>query len=272
MHKQVFQKLSRVSTLHYIKLIFRSALLLAATVIYLTKRIQNVHVLVVGYDRPPLILALIWLVFVTEMVFRFFPSKLESMGCEKQFSRNYKSTGKNVPILQSAKVTWIVAFAWIALNAGIAVLYFTHIIDEGILLLICLAYSVCDMICILFFCPFQTWFMKNKCCTSCRIYNWDYAMMFTPLILVKSYYTWSLLGIALVLLIKWEILVKIHPERFSEATNHSLSCALCEEKLCNHKRQLRHFLSENAHALHLKGNALVNKANQLRRKDFNHKQ
>ena len=271
MRKHSTQKLSRVSTLHYVKLVFRAALFLAAAVIYLTRRIQNVQVYLAGYDRLPLILVLIWLVFVVEMIFRFFPSRVESMGCQKQFARNYKSTGKNTPVLQASQTTFLVAAAWIALNAGIAALYFTNVIDEGILLLICLAYSVCDMICILFFCPFQTWFMKNKCCTSCRIYNWDYAMMFTPLILVKSYYTWSLLGIALILLLKWEILARVHPERFSETTNQNLSCACCQEKLCHHKRQLRTFLSRNAHELHLKGNALISKAGTLRRKDLKQK-
>lgn len=86
---------------------------------------------------------------------------------------------------------------------GIGILYFADLIDEGILLLISLFYSVYDMICILFFCPFQTWFMKNKCCTICRIYNWDFTMMFTPFIFVLGMYTWSLLFIALALFITW---------------------------------------------------------------------
>ncbi|MCF0120034.1 MAG: hypothetical protein HUJ65_00225, partial [Oscillospiraceae bacterium] len=30
-----------------------------------------------------------WVAFVTEMVLRFFPSRTESMGCQKQFRRNY---------------------------------------------------------------------------------------------------------------------------------------------------------------------------------------
>jgi hypothetical protein len=61
------------------------------------------------------------------------------------------------------------------------------ILDDGIMILLCSAYSICDIICILFFCPFQTWFMKNKCCSTCRIYNWDYAMMFTPLFFVLEF-------------------------------------------------------------------------------------
>jgi hypothetical protein len=94
------------------------------------------------------------------------------------------------------------------------------------------------MICILFFCPFQTWFLKNKCCAACRIYNWDYAMMFTPLFFVRRDYAWSLLVLSVALLIRWEITFYRHPERFSENTNEYLQCKNCQERLCSHKKQL----------------------------------
>ena len=116
--------------------------------------------------------------------------------------------------------------------------------DKGILILIAIAYSVCDIICILFFCPFQTWFMKNRCCATCRIYNWDFAMMFTPFIFIPNWYTYSLLGCALILLLRWEITYKLHPERFSVSTNGCLDCSKCKEKLCQHKKQLRGFLKK----------------------------
>ena len=117
-------------------------------------------------------------------------------------------------------------------------LHMTGILDDGIMILLCSVYSICDMICILFFCPFQTWFMKNKCCCTCRIYNWDYAMMFTPLFFVEKEYTWSLLVLSILLLVRWEITFYRHPERFSENTNDYLKCANCSEKLCVHKKQL----------------------------------
>ena len=113
------------------------------------------------------------------------------------------------------------------------------ILDDGIMILLCSVYSVCDIVCILFFCPFQTWFMKNKCCSSCRIYNWDYAMMFTPLFFIRKSYTWSLLALSVALLARWEITFYKFPERFSEVTNGYLGCANCSEKLCSHKNQLK---------------------------------
>ena len=130
------------------------------------------------------------------------------------------------------------ALVWLALNAVIGVLYFTHIIDVAILLLVSLFYGVCDMICILFFCPFQMWFMKNRCCTTCRIYNWDFAMMFTPLLFIPHAYTWSLLAMSLIILLRWKLTVRNRPERFAETTNACLSCKNCDEKLCLHKRHI----------------------------------
>ena len=179
------------------------------------------------------------MVYAIEMLTRFFPSRLESPGCQKQFRRNYIKTGNTDVQFNDNNATVLVALLWVTLNGIIGALKISGIIDDGVMLLICLFYSVCDIICILFFCPFQSWFFKNRCCAVCRIYNWDYAMMFTPLFFVKSWYTWSLLVMAVILLFRWEITIFRHPERFSENTNAYLSCANCNEKLCSHKKQLK---------------------------------
>jgi hypothetical protein len=244
MNEKYFQrKISLISTLHYFKLFFRSALLIAVLIFYVRTKRQSGGFWFEEVQHYPFLLVFIWGVFAAEMISRCFPSKLESMGCQKQFVRNYIPVqgSKIEAYAVSWKVTFAIVFAWFALNGFIGVLFFVHVIDEGILLLISLAYSVCDMICILFFCPFQTWFLKNKCCGTCRIYNWDYAMMFTPFIYVKHVYTWSLLAMALVLLVIWEVLYHRYPERFYDGTNQSLMCKNCKEKLCHHKTQLRQF-------------------------------
>ena len=232
------KKLSKISLLHYCKLVLRSLLLITALTFYILDRTK---VLTETVAIP----IAIWIFFIIGMLLRFFPSKLESMGCQKQFARNYQPMDKNaVPVNQSAKTTALVASIWLTLNGIIGIFYFTDIFDNGILILISLAYSVCDIICILFFCPFQTWFMKNRCCTTCRIYNWDFAMMFTPLVFIPHWYTYSLLGFAIALLLRWEITYRLHPERFSVSTNRCLDCSHCKEKLCSHKKQLKGFLKK----------------------------
>ena len=239
------RKLTLICAFHYIKLVYRSLLFLLTGMMYVIGRVQNSDELFGGYEDNRWILGIIWLVYAAEMASRFFPSRLESIGCGKQFRQNYRPTGETGPQLQSPKRTLAVVLAWAALNGIIGILYHTGIIDAGILVLISLAYSVCDMICILFFCPFQIWFMKNRCCAVCRIYNWDFAMIFTPFIFVPNMYAWSLLGISLLLLLRWEITIHRFPERFSPKTNACLSCANCEEKLCHHKKQLKSFWDKN---------------------------
>ena len=232
------KKLSLICGFHYAKLIYRSLLLILATIAYIVSKKQNADELFKGYEKNYWILGIIWVVYAVEMACRFFPSKVESMGCQKQFKQNYQPTGEDIPKLQSWKKTFAVALVWLMLNGIFGALYFTDIIDEGVLILISLFYGVCDMICILFFCPFQTWIMKNRCCGDCRIYNWDFAMMFTPFVFIPNLYTWSLLALSLALLLRWEITLKMHPERFSEKTNANISCVNCREKLCHHKKQL----------------------------------
>lgn len=232
------KKLSKICALHYVKLALRSILFIAVLVADILNRTEVL-------TNNAIIPMIVWVFFVVEMLLRFFPSSLESMGCQKQFKRNFEPIeGVTIPKNQSWKRTALVTAVWLALNAVIGVLHLAGVFDQGVLILIAIGYSVCDIICILFFCPFQTWFMKNRCCATCRIYNWDFAMMFTPLVFIPSWYTYSLLGCAIGLLLRWEITYRLHPERFSTETNKCLDCSRCKEKLCSHKKQLQGFLKK----------------------------
>ncbi len=233
------KKISKISVLHYIRLIYRSVLFLAILISYISFRVQGGEAITEVIEKRPLILVITWIVFTVEMALRFFPSRLESPGCQKQFGRNYIKSGETNIRIQDNNATVLVALIWITLNVVIGVLRLSNILDDGILILISCAFSVCDMICILFFCPFQSWFLKNKCCGTCRIYNWDYAMMFFPLLFIRKAYALSLLGISLALLFRWEITFYRYPERFAENTNEYLQCKNCKEKLCTHKKQLQ---------------------------------
>lgn len=246
-------KISKISLLHYVKLCLRCSLFLFTFVLYIINKANGNSEPFGKFGSDWIFPMIVFIFYLVEMVLRFFPSHWESMGCQKQFKINYKPMPKvQPPKKQQGIRTFIVAAFWFVLNGIWGILYFTGVFDEGILVLIALAYGVCDIICILFFCPFQTWIMKNRCCTTCRIYNWDYAMMFTPLIFVKNVFALTLVEVSLALLIKWEILYRTHPERFTENTNKSLQCKNCKEKLCHHKTQLRSFLLKQR--IRFKGN------------------
>lgn len=257
-------KISIISKLNYIRLFYRGSLFLVLSIYYVLSRIYGFPFF--DYSKPLTYIALgvITLSFVGEMIERFIPSKTSSMGSQKQFKQNYLPSGERSPKLQSWKITLLVFLSWISLNAIFGVLYFINIFDQGIIVLISVFYSICDMICILFFCPFQTWIMHNRCCTTCRIYNWDFAMMFTPLLFIIVTKTENgylvnpfaviLVATSLALLIKWEITYRRHPERFSDETNMSLRCINCKEKLCAHKKQLQKLIAKSRELLKQKFN------------------
>ena len=71
-------RLTAISTFHYIRLAYRSLLFLAAAAFYIAYRFTNDERISVHLDKLPVVLAVIWVVYVGEMVLRFFPSRLES--------------------------------------------------------------------------------------------------------------------------------------------------------------------------------------------------
>ncbi len=231
-------KLSKISIYHYIRLIIRSAAFLVLLYYYIFYKVRDGIDIYTLLQKYPIAFNVIFVMFIVEMLLRFFPSSFESPGCQKQFKRNYVKTGKTAIDIQDNHGVMLVALLWIGVNCLFGACYMFGVFDDGIMILLCAFYSVCDLICILFFCPFQSWILRNKCCCTCRIYNWDYAMMFTPLFFINRWYGWILLVMAFFLMVKWEIVFYFHPERFSEATNGYLGCANCKEKLCVHKTQL----------------------------------
>ena len=229
---------SAVMIAHYVSLGWRSVLCAVLLFLWIGNLVNGGSTITYEFKQHKVLLGILWLLFACEMIARFFPSAIRSPGCQKQFAKNFQKTGNTEIKIEDNHATVLVAFVWIVFNGSFGALYQIGILNSDFMLLLCSLYSVSDMICILFFCPFQTWFFKNRCCVTCRIYNWDFAMMFTPLFFVPGLYTWSLLGMAVVLLIVWEVAFFLHPERFSENTNDFLSCKNCTEKLCRHKKQL----------------------------------
>lgn len=250
-------KLTRVMALHYVKLIYRGSFFILGIILYVFLRMKGQTVnfespfeMFTDFSFESILLTLVWGVYLVEMVLRLFPSKSESMGCQKQFRRGYEPTGREEALNVSGWRTFAVVAAWLILNGILGALYYLDILDAGILFLISLAYGVCDMICILFYCPFHSVFFRNRCCTDCRIYNWDFAMMFTPFVFVAGHWlTATLLGLSIVILIRWEITYKLFPERFSTNTNKCLDCAHCPEKLCKYKPQLARYIKKNRERL-----------------------
>ena len=128
---------------------------------------------------------------------------------------------------------------WLLFNSVFAILYLFEVITEAEMLLLTFFYFLCDLICMLIYCPFQSIIMKNRCCVNCRIYDWGHFMMYTPMLFVPSFFGWSLFFTSCIVLIRWEIAYTSHPERFWHGSNTALRCENCTDRLCHIKHPLR---------------------------------
>ena len=182
---------------------------------------------------------LLWICWIIDMILQIIPIKNEvPLGSQKLFANrfrpirdkiNYEALRKYV--VSTTIAAYKVFIVWCALIAVIGVLYYNGIIDKMILFMISVFFYVCDLICVLIWCPFRL-MMKNRCCTTCRIFNWDHLMMFSPIIFVGGFYATSLVILSILAWLLWELCVMMYPERFWEITNVALRCSECTDKLC----------------------------------------
>lgn len=258
-------KISRVFNIYVVELALKSALFAAGVGAYLWAPDKlNVNKQF-GWSAGISLINIMWILIFLSMVQKFFPQAVTSIGSRKQFKKLFhlphveKFLGKDLAdlsddvfstdffkgsdnykiLLQEKRAlnkgALLVLLAWAILNLFIGALYFDGVIDQGILILVSMFYFMSDMICVLIYCPFQELFMKNRCCVTCRIFNWDSIMICTPLLFIPGWFSLTLCSFALFLLIRWEIVFNRHPERFSEKFNLNLRCVGCKEKLCRMK-------------------------------------
>ena len=91
-------------------------------------------------------------------------------------------------------------------------------------------------------CPINKLFFRSSCCNECRVYNWDSFFQYSFLILIPNVYTVILFSLGCASLIKWEIAVHRHPERFYKMSNACLSCEKCDMESC--KKNKKKFFSK----------------------------
>lgn len=185
------------------------------------------------------VLHLLWLIWIFDMFLQIIPIKNKvALGSQKLFANRFKPIRKKINykalknyIKSTTASAYKVFIIWGLLITVIGVLYYFNIINKVWLFMLSVFFYVCDLICVLIWCPFRL-IMKNKCCTTCRIFNWDHLMMFSPLIFCGGFFSISLVVMAFFAWLVWELCILIYPERFSEMTNVALRCSNCIDKLC----------------------------------------
>ena len=185
------------------------------------------------------ILHLLWIVWVVDMLLQIIPiSNRLPIGSQKLFKNRFRhisgdksSQALKAYIKKSTKSAYKIFLLWTLLTAAIGALYYIGLLSKIKLFIVSVFFYVCDLICVLIWCPFRL-MMKTRCCTSCRIFNWDHLMMFSPLIFVGGFYSVSLVVLAVAAWFVWEISVLLYPERFWDGTNAAMKCSECTDKLC----------------------------------------
>jgi len=227
---------------HILKLVFRGFLLVTGIILHITNPEALNFTLVFQQGITGAFLWIVWVSLFVEMLYRIIPNKRTTVGARKHFSCSYRPTAsaqENNTEKQSAadkslhKGAILSAVSWASITALVLfALFRVDLLTPGTVLIILLSFAVLDIIFILFFCPFQTLFMRNHCCVVCRIYNWDYIMMCAPLIIFPGFYSASLVILSLAVLLCWEIPLVSKPHFFKRETNENLRCEHCEDKLC----------------------------------------
>ena len=237
-------KQTPMMTQYMIKLLIRIVIFLSILFLYLFNKELMYELMLqpIWHGISPL--HLLWLMFMVMMITHLFPDKLKTMALRKSKKttydpvENYSQTELFAFISNQNVKAWRVMLLWLAFNSIFGILYLFDIMDNADLLMLTVFYFLCDYICILFYCPFQSFIMKNKCCVNCRIYDWGHFMMFTPMLFIRNFYSWSLFFVSCVVLIHWEIIYAKHPERFYSGSNKRLQCINCRDKTCQIKKTL----------------------------------
>ena len=230
--------ISHIRKRYIIRLVARCLILLCAVVLYITD--FEKHDILQGFDffRKLSWLHLLWALWMLDMLQQLIPAKNIALGSHKVFLKwfrpaldRFSKEALKKHIVTTTRSAYKVMVLWIALIAALGLLKHFSILSDAHLFLVSVLFYVCDLICVLIWCPFRL-IMKNKCCTTCRIFNWDHFMMFTPMLFVKGFFSLSLLAVAVVILLIWELCVLLYPERFWEKSNAALKCSECTDKLC----------------------------------------
>ena len=232
-------KTRRVYTLH---LIVRCLILAACVLILIFDPSQTEVLEGWNFFRRFTPLHLLWLSWMLDMLWQLVPVKkriIIALGSQKHFrfrfqppdKENFSYQALRRHIIETTKAAYKVFAIWAAVVALVSLLRFFGVIDNNWLFMITIVFYVCDLICVLIWCPFRL-IVKAKCCTTCRIFNWDHLMMFSPMLMISGFYSRTLLLMAFADWLIWELCIMMYPERFWENSNAALRCANCTDKLC----------------------------------------
>lgn len=228
---------------YIVKLIFRCIVFIFCAYLFFFDRDAFTVISKGSFASEFSLLHILFAIWILDMLLQIIPIKnAVPLGSQKHFRIRFKEINEGLKqkvtkealkkyVVSTTKSAYIVFLIWVVMLTVLGALYFTGVIDDAFLFMVTAAFYVCDLICVLIWCPFRL-IVRTRCCTTCRIYNWDHLMMFSPMMFIMSTYSTVLVLLALAVWVTWEACVFLFPERFWEQTNSALKCSECTDKLC----------------------------------------
>lgn len=128
---------------------------------------------------------------------------------------------------RSTRKAQAVFWVWIAVLFIYGISIYSKLIPTHSIFIVVPFFYFMDAFSVQVWCPFKKFILQNKCCNSCRIFHWGYWMYATPLLVVPSFWTGSIVALSWAIFFQWEYLCYKYPERITEKSNLNLQCRHC---------------------------------------------
>lgn len=180
---------------------------------------------------------LLWALLMFEMIIALQPGLNHFIGRGKIFKKNYiyrphKLQELKIYTKKNNQRAFLIALAWAAVIVAAGTLKLSCF---NLVMLSVLFYFL-DQLFVNLWCPIQRFILHNRCCATCRIYSWGFPIIVSPLIYIKSFWSYSLVAMGALLLLQWEFINYSYPERFFELSNAAITCRYCNERCSKPKR------------------------------------
>jgi hypothetical protein len=226
------------------RLVFRS-LLLAFVLCLMIIDPQLVKDILFLHYRNLYMFYIPWAFFMYSIVSEFLPNSLKNreIGSGKLFSDRYapkKYDRKKLrKLIHTSNIRALrLLLFWITGFILIGILHHFNILTDYALYFITLVLYFGDQVCVNIWCFIRHFFIKAKCCSTCRVYHWDKFLTFSLLIYIPNFYTWSIVILSFLLMLQWEYRFYKFPERFFEISNANLMCKNCKHPCKKYKKAI----------------------------------
>ena len=155
--------MSKTRAVYFMKLVGRCIILLIAVGVYIFDTDSFNIALGMNFFRGFSPFHILWCIWLWDMILQLMPVRAHiSIGSQKVFQSLFRPIKEKVNpkslkkyIIDTSKAAYKVMIIWVILSFVIGALYVKGVIDSGIVVLISVLFYVCDLSCVLIWCPLR---------------------------------------------------------------------------------------------------------------------